>query len=120
MILVLRVRRLLTMALGNLGALVQTDLKRMLAYSGDRPRRHLLVAVMAALRCAATATGRDAALFYLAAYVFTTGAAFALIEHLGRELGPAQDVRALRGLARSRPLATPRSRSSCSPSAASR
>jgi len=92
----------LSMIAGNLGALLQTHLKRLLAWSSIAHAGYLLVGVAAALQ-RRDAIARDSVLFYLAAYALTTVAAFALILHLGRELGPAQDLRALRGLARSRP-----------------
>jgi NADH-quinone oxidoreductase subunit N len=95
----------LSMAVGNLGALLQTDLKRMLAWSSIAHAGYLLVGIAAAL-LERGGGGRDAVLFYLATYAVTTLAAFALVLHLAREIGPAQDLRALRGLARSRPLAS--------------
>jgi NADH-quinone oxidoreductase subunit N len=100
----LAVLALATLAAGNLAALVQTDLKRMLAYSGVAHAGTLLLAVTGALAGdPVQGAGVEAVLFYMAAYVFTAGGAFGLIAVVERELGRPVDVDALRGLARKRP-----------------
>lgn len=94
----------LTMALGNLGALAQDDVKRMLAYSGVSHAGTLLLVVAGCLanpelRDSAT----DAALFYMAAYVVTATGAFgtlALLEGSGERFTKLAN---LRGLSASRP-----------------
>jgi NADH-quinone oxidoreductase subunit N len=88
----------LTMVIGNLIALAQRSLKRMLAYSSVAHAGYLLVAV-----AAGPAQGSAAVLFYLAAYGFTTVAAFALLAAKGR--GGESDVQIddLAGLSTSRP-----------------
>lgn len=102
----LAVISLATIAAGNLGALVQTDLKRMLAYSGIAHAGVLLLA-------AAGFLGGDplkidgainAALYYMAAYVFTAGGAFGLIALLESELDGPVTIESLRGLASRRPM----------------
>jgi NADH-quinone oxidoreductase subunit N len=93
----------LSMAVGNLGALLQTHLKRMLAWSSIGHAGYLLLGVGAAL-LERDGPARNAVLFYLGTYAITVLAAFALVEHVSRELGPAQDLRSLRGLARARPF----------------
>jgi NADH-quinone oxidoreductase subunit N len=65
---------ILTMAVGSVVAIVQTDVKRMLAYSSIAHAGFLLVGVLAMDK-----TGVSGVLFYLAAYGFTTIGAFALI-----------------------------------------
>jgi NADH-quinone oxidoreductase subunit N len=65
---------ILTMLAGSVIAIVQTDVKRMLAYSSIAHAGFLLVGVLAMDR-----TGVAGVLFYLAAYGFTTIGAFALI-----------------------------------------
>jgi len=102
---------LVTMLAGNLGALVQDDVKRMLAYSSVAHAGTLLLLVAAALAlraqgaqaAAAAAGAMRAALVYMAAYVFTATGAFgvlALIESDGERF---TKLASLRGLARSRP-----------------
>lgn len=64
----------LTMTIGNLGAIPQTNLKRLLAYSGIAHAGYLLmgVAVM-------TTVGVESVIFYLVMYLFTNLAAFLVI-----------------------------------------
>ncbi|MGH9492726.1 MAG: NADH-quinone oxidoreductase subunit N, partial [Terriglobales bacterium] len=69
----------LTMSLGNLGALVQTNLKRMLAYSSIAHAGYLLVAFAAGRQA-----GVSAAIFYTAAYGAMNVGAFAVITHFAR------------------------------------
>ncbi len=91
----------LTMTLGNLAAIRQDSVKRMLAYSSVAHAGYLLVGV-AALG-AGVASARPALLFYLAAYAATTLGAFAVaawIGHAGDERGRVDDWA---GLARRRP-----------------
>jgi len=95
---------IVTMALGNLGALVQTDVKRMLAYSGIAHAGTVLLVVAAALAGDPQPGGAlDAALFYMAAYVFTAAGAFGLLALLEREGEHFTSLDSLRGLARNRP-----------------
>lgn len=74
----------LTMVVGNLGALTQPDIKRMLAFSSIAHAGYLLVGVAAV----AAAGGRgDAApiLYYLLAYTVTNLAAFGVVVALGED-----------------------------------
>ncbi len=76
----------LTMFVGNLAALVQTNLKRMLAYSSIAHAGYILVAVAAV--SVASEDGRNefgiaAVLFYLAAYALMKLGAFTMVTHLG-------------------------------------
>ena len=95
---------LATMAAGNLGALLQEDLKRMLAYSGVAHAGTLLLVVAGAL-----ADGKlrpeavSASLFYMGAYVFTASGAFGLLAMLESESPGATRLESLKGLARRRP-----------------
>jgi len=75
-----------TLAMGNLGALVQKDLKRLLAWSGIAHAGLLLLVIAAAVT--ATGTGEQAQilnaatsalLFYLLAYAFAAGGALGLV-----------------------------------------
>jgi NADH-quinone oxidoreductase subunit N len=93
---------LLTMILGNVVALTQQNIKRMLAYSSIANAGYLLVAVVAAGR---TGEGPAIVIFYLAVYAFMTVGAFAVAALIGRsedgEQGSA--ITAYAGLARRRP-----------------
>ncbi len=69
----------LTMLVGNLAALVQTNVKRMLAYSSIAHAGYILVGF-----AASTVYGVAAVLFYLAVYMFMKVGAFLVIAHLGQ------------------------------------
>ena len=88
----------LTMLVGNLVALTQRSIKRMLAYSSIAHAGYLLVGVWSGTRL-----GAAAVLIYLLAYGLTTLAAFGVLAMLGR--GGERDVTLdeLAGLARERP-----------------
>lgn len=96
---------LLTMAIGNLGALVQTDLKRMLGYSAVAHAGTLLLVVTSGLVGDPDPEGPlRAALTYMAAYVFTGAGAFGLVAVLEGDGEHFTKLDALRGLGRRRPL----------------
>lgn len=69
----------LTMTVGNVTALVQRNIKRMLAYSSVAHAGYLLVGMTAA-----GAGGGAAVLFYLVPYMFMTLGAFAVVAAVGR------------------------------------
>ena len=89
----------LTMLLGNLAALRQQGLKRLLAYSSIAQAGYVLIAVAAAPKASSALT---AAGYYLAAYAFMNIAAFTVAAQLERPAG-AGGVIDLRGLGRSAP-----------------
>jgi NADH-quinone oxidoreductase subunit N len=100
----------LTMVVGNLFALPQRNVKRMLAYSSIAHAGYLLVGVIAASDPVARAQGLSAVLVYLAAYAFTVVGAFAVLAVLERrEPNPdsdpagAWDISRFAGLAARRP-----------------
>ena len=99
---VLHVLALLTMVVGNVVALAQQNIKRMLAYSSIANAGYLLVAVVAT---GAGAQGRSVILFYLAAYTFMTIGAFSVAALLGRsgEGDQGYAITAYAGLSRRRP-----------------
>jgi NADH-quinone oxidoreductase subunit N len=78
---ILYVLAVLTMTLGNLAALKQENIKRLLAYSSIAHAGYLLVGVVAMASLGAEARGP--LLFYLAAYTFTTVGAFGVVAWLG-------------------------------------
>lgn len=95
---------ILTMAAGNLGALLQTDLKRMLAWSGIAHAGTLLLGVAGGMAGDPMLGGvRAATLFYMVAYVFTAGGAFGLVAMLEAETGKPVTLASISGLARRRP-----------------
>ena len=87
-----------SMLAGNLLALRQVNLKRMLAYSSVAHMGYLLIAVRAAGFLASTVAG-----FYLAGYFAATMAAFGALGVLRSGAGEAQTLSDLRGLAWRRP-----------------
>ena len=91
---------ILSMIAGNLLALLQTNIKRMLAYSSIAHVGYLLIVLMVCLAAQNQALAREAALFYLIAYTATTVAAFALLtmvsaQHEDREQVQLQQVSGL-------------------------
>ncbi len=90
-----------TMTLGNLVAIAQDNVKRMLAYSSIAHTGYILVGL------AAYAGGRDeglwAILFYLAAYTFMNMGAFAVVTALQRRPGVSSDIATFAGLGRRDP-----------------
>jgi NADH-quinone oxidoreductase subunit N len=94
----------LTMTVGNVLALLQNDLRRLLAYSSVAHAGYMLVglAVPAGL---ATYGGAQAVLFYLLAYSIMTLGAFGVLVMLQKQGRPTLNISDLSGLAISRPAA---------------
>jgi NADH-quinone oxidoreductase subunit N len=88
----------ITILVGNMGALSQSSLKRMLAYSSVAQAGYMLAGVVVA-----TQLGVAATVFYLAVYLFMNMGAFAVIVARERETGLGDSVSALTGLGRDRP-----------------
>ncbi len=76
----LMVLSLLSMILGNVIAIAQTNIKRMLAYSTIANMGFMLLGFLAA-----NLNGYSAAMFYVVAYVLTTLASFGIVMLLSRE-----------------------------------
>jgi len=93
----LSIAALLSMGVGNLLALPQTDLRRLLAYSGIAQMGYALVAM-----AAGDALGLGMTLFFLAAYVVTNLGAF-LVLHAAADRGGTFGFEALHGLSRRSP-----------------
>ena len=91
---------LITMFWGNIAALGQTNLKRMMAYSSIAHAGYLAIGLAAWGQLAHTAI-----LFYLVMYLFMNAAAFGLILLVRKSAGFGEEVADLGGLARSSPLA---------------
>jgi NADH-quinone oxidoreductase subunit N len=88
----------ITILVGNVGALGQSSLKRMLAYSSVAQAGYMLAGVVVS-----TALGVQATVFYLAVYVAMNMASFAVIVARERETGLGDSIDAVKGLGRERP-----------------
>ena len=88
----------ITMILGTVVGVAQTNLKRMLAYSSIAHAGYMLVGIVAG-----NEVGKAAILFYLAAYALTNVAAFAVIALLGTKSHPNDELRDYAGLWHSHP-----------------
>jgi NADH-quinone oxidoreductase subunit N len=82
-----------TMILGNIVAISQTNLKRMLAYSSIAHAGYILMGV-----ASANENGISGALFYLVAYTFTNIGAFAILTAMAKTTGEDQSFNTYRGL----------------------
>jgi NADH-quinone oxidoreductase subunit N len=89
----------LTLLVGSVLAVVQTDVKRMLAYSSISHAGFILVAVQAA-----TADGTSSALFYLAAYTFMIAGSFGVVTVVGGRGDANHALADYRGLSKRRPV----------------
>ena len=89
----------ISLAWGNLAALAQRDVKRLLAYSSISHAGFLLIAVSAA-----SERGTEALLYYLVPYSAMSVGAFAVVAARERELGRAVTLESLAGFGWERPL----------------
>jgi NADH-quinone oxidoreductase subunit N len=107
---ILTVLALLTMIFGNLLALPQRSVKRMLAYSSVAHAGYLLVGVVSAKVEGARSIALAGVLFYLAAYTATAIGAFAVVgaiearSHGDEEVRRPWDLSRFSGLGRKNPL----------------
>jgi len=86
-----------SMTLGNLAAISQKNIKRLLAYSSIAHAGYILIGV-----AAATTAGMSSAIFYLLAYLVTNLAAFGVVAAIGRVVKSDQ-LDAYAGLSRRNP-----------------
>ena len=93
-----------TVILGNLVAVAQSNLKRLLAYSSIAHAGYILIAVAAAGTAGVSEQAANAALVYLLAYAFTNLGAFAITIAIEKNDGTGTTLDDLNGLAKSRPL----------------
>jgi NADH-quinone oxidoreductase subunit N len=96
---VLGVIAVLTMLIGAVLAVTQTDMKRLLAYSSIANAGYLLVGVLALNR-----EGLSSTMFYLVAYGFSVLAAFAIVTLVRDAEGEATHLSRWAGLGRKSPL----------------
>jgi NADH-quinone oxidoreductase subunit N len=87
-----------TLVAGNLMALPQTDVKRLLAYSGIAHIGYMLLGV-----AAVSPSGIAMVLFYLVAYLFANMGAFLVVEAVGHT-GHGTALRSFQGLAQRSPV----------------
>ena len=93
----------LSMFVGNLSAIVQTSVKRMLAYSSIAHAGYILVALTAAAATDHPEAGIAAALFYLVGYALVKMGAFLIVAHLGGMGERHVEIEDFAGLARRQP-----------------
>jgi NADH-quinone oxidoreductase subunit N len=84
---------LLSMAVGNIVAIVQTNIKRMLAYSSIAHMGYMSLGLLTA-----TPDGYAAAMFYMIIYAIMSMAAFAVVVILSRAGFEAENIKDFRGL----------------------
>jgi NADH-quinone oxidoreductase subunit N len=87
-----------TIVVGNVGAIGQSSLKRLLAYSSVAQAGYMLAGVVVSTRL-----GIQATIFYLAGYLLMNMAAFAVITARERESESGDDISSLYGLGADRP-----------------
>ena len=78
--MILSIIAVITMFVGNLGAIVQTNIKRLLAYSSISHAGYLLIAIIAR-----NSLGGSALVFYMLVYTFMIFGAFGIVILIGRE-----------------------------------
>jgi NADH-quinone oxidoreductase subunit N len=88
----------ISIVVGNVGALRQESLKRMLGYSGIAQAGYILGGLVVA-----SGEGISAMVFYLAGYAFMNLAAFSVIVARERETPYGDEIRSVQGLGASRP-----------------
>jgi NADH-quinone oxidoreductase subunit N len=88
-----------TLIVGNFGALLQSGVKRMLAYSAVAHAGYLGLAVLAA-----DGIGTTAAIFYLSAYTLMTAGAFAVLSAITDAEDRGDSIERFAGLASRRPF----------------
>src|SRR5579859_4464874 len=89
----LAVLAVLSMAIGNIVAIAQTNLKRMLAYSTISHVGFVLLGILSG-----TAQGYQASMFYMISYVIVAAGAFGMILLLAREGFEADKITDFKGL----------------------
>ena len=94
-----------TCFVGNLGALVQTNIKRLLAFSSIAHAGYILLAVAALMVPESSTSARpaQAAIFYLFGYLFMNAGAFSAAAAISQKIG-SEDIRDYAGLGRRAPI----------------
>lgn len=94
----------ITMLVGNTAAILQNNLKRMVAYSSVAHSGYILVGLITAGVSEAGSFGASGVIFYLISYAFMTLGAFAIISMMENSENSIVNVDDLAGLARKRPV----------------
>src|SRR6185437_2313437 len=102
MILIMSIVAVLTLILGNVVAAVQSNVKRMMAYSSIAQAGYILVGFIASF-ASRNSSGNSAVLFYILIYVLTNLGAFSGIIALANATG-GERIEDFRGLAKRAPL----------------
>jgi NADH-quinone oxidoreductase subunit N len=95
-----------SLAVGNLAAIAQTNLKRMLAYSTIAQMGFIVLGLSAGVvsnNTLSAANAYSSAMFYLLAYVITTLGTFGLIMFMSHQGFEAEEINDLAGLAKRSP-----------------
>ena len=95
-----------SMALGNIAAIAQSNLKRMLAYSTIGQIGFMLLGLtptVVSVNTLSAANGYSSSMFYVLSYVFTTLGTFGIVMLLARAGHEAEQVDDLKGLAKRSP-----------------
>ena len=96
-----------SLVIGNLAAIAQTNLKRMLAFSTISQMGFVLIGLLSGVvngNTAAAANAYSSAMFYVVTYVLTTLASFGIILLLAREGFESEEIADLAGLNQRSPL----------------
>ncbi|KAB0584122.1 NADH-quinone oxidoreductase subunit NuoN [Ideonella dechloratans] len=96
----------LSLVIGNVAAIAQTNLKRMLGYSAIAQLGFMLLGLTPTVVAGSTqlaANGYSSALFYLVTYVLTTLGTFGLIMYISRQGFESEEIADLAGLAKRSP-----------------
>jgi NADH-quinone oxidoreductase subunit N len=97
--MLLSIIAVLSMIVGNLGAIMQTNIKRMLAFSSVSHAGYILMAVIAK-----SSLGSSSMLFYMLTYAFMTFGVFGIIIILGRKGEENLEIQNYSGLAYKHPV----------------
>lgn len=96
---------LLTMTLGNVCALWQQNIRRMMAYSSIAHAGYMLIGIAVTLAANGSYGGVSATLFYLIVYAFASLGTFAALVSLSSDQHEISSVEELAGLGKTRPIA---------------
>ncbi len=94
----------ITMIVGNTAAILQNNLKRMIAYSSVAHSGYLLIGVITAGVSQNSIFGASSVIFYLLSYAFMTLGAFAIASMMERSENHIINIDDLAGLAKKRPM----------------
>lgn len=94
----------ITMIIGNVAALLQNDMKRMIAYSSIAHSGYILVGVITAGISENGAFGASAVIFYLLSYSLMTLGTLAIVNLIEKNENHAVQIEELAGFAKNRPI----------------